>query len=80
MATCVAQQSSTKLPPIIYPQKLHCTTTHDSRISAMSCRKRLLSEQSDCYITRINYTDDETEMKRTKTGNYVIFNVHAGNE
>jgi hypothetical protein len=71
MAACVAQQSSTKLPPIIYPRKLP-KTTHDSRITSISCRKRLLSEQNDCYISRMDYIDDETGKKRTKKGNYVI--------
>ncbi len=80
MAACIAQQSSTKLLPINYPRKLLPTTTHDSRIASMSCRKRLLSEQNHCYISRMKYFDDEIGIKRTKTGNYVIFNAHAENE
>jgi hypothetical protein len=80
MAACIAQQSSTKLPPINYPRKLLPKTTHDSRITSMSCRKRLLSEQNHCYISRMKYFDDEIGIKRTKTGNYVIFNAHAENE
>ncbi len=73
MATCVAQQSSTKLPPITYPRKFPRATTYDSRKTSASSRKRLLSEQNDRYISFIKYPDDENEItKRTKIGNCVI--------
>jgi hypothetical protein len=73
MATCVAQQSSTQLPPISYRRKFLHSTTCDSRISSKSCRKRLLSEQNDRYIPTMRNSIDRSEIKKkTKTGNCVM--------
>jgi hypothetical protein len=74
MATCVVQPSSSKLPPIAYPRELLHAITHDSIMTSMSCRKRLLSEQNDCTTYIMKYPDDEYEVnKRIKTGNCIIF-------
>ncbi len=70
MAACVAQQSSTKLPPITYPRKYFPSITYDSK---MTGRKRLFSQQIDHCNFLTKYCDDSEEInKRTKTGNYVI--------
>jgi len=72
MAACIAQQSSTQLPLIMNPRKFLRTTTYESRATPTSCRKRLLSEQNDCYISHMKLPDDESGInKRAKTGNYV---------
>ncbi len=78
MAACVAQQSSIQLPPIPYRREFHHSTTYDARMSSVSCRKRLLSEQNDRYISTMKKSNDEIGIKkRTKTGNY---DIHIENE
>ena len=74
MAACIAQQTSTQLPPINFPRKFHRSSTYDSRQTSASVRKRLLSEQGDCCFYSMKYPaeDDDGIKKRTRTGNCVI--------
>ena len=72
MTACIAQHTSTPLPPINLPRKFHRSCTYDSQASA-SARKRLLSEQGDCLIYSLEYPEDDDGIKkRTRTGNCVI--------
>jgi hypothetical protein len=72
MATCVTEQSSSIMSNIDYPRKLLRAATYDSLMPVMTSRKRLLSEQSECYnFMRKVSNDDINANKRTKTGNYI---------
>lgn len=76
MVACAAHQSSTKLPPIISPRKFLHPTIYQRKMTTMSCRKRLLSEQNDRSTSSMKYPDgdddDDAINKRTKKGNFVI--------
>lgn len=80
MVTCVAQQSSTQLSSVIIPTKF-CFTVNESRMSSVSCRKRLLSGQNDQQMCSLEYLYEHNDVnKRKKTGNCVIRSMRRRKE
>lgn len=78
MSTCIVRQTSVQLPPIVGSQQYQYPINYQSRMAAMSYRKRLYSEQNHCSTYFVKHLDDEDKLnKRTKKGDFGHESIHT---